>query len=93
MKRGLVLALLLTVVLGGVSAVAAADIKVLSAVPLAPAVEQLAAQYKRDSGQGIVVQSATTGDINRILSSNEPFDILITTTALVDQAAKDGKAA
>ncbi len=33
----------------------------------------------------------TTGDINRILSSNEPFDILITTTALVEQAAKNGR--
>jgi molybdate transport system substrate-binding protein len=72
--------------------VAAAEIKVLSAVPLYPGVSQLAEQYKRASGQDIVVQSVTTGDINRILSSNEPFDILITTTALVDQAAKDGRA-
>jgi molybdate transport system substrate-binding protein len=90
-KRGLLVAPLLFAFLSVALAAFAADIKVISAVPLAPAVEQLADQYKRDTGQVVVVQSVTTGDINRILSSNESFDILITTTALVDQSAKDGK--
>lgn len=88
-RRSFVL-LVLVFFAAGATAVAA-EIKVLSAVPLHPGVEQLAQQYKRSSGQDVAVQSVTTGDINRILSSNEPFDILITTTALVDQAAKDGK--
>lgn len=88
-RRSFVLLLLVFFAAGATAG--AAEIKVLSAVPLHPGVEQLAQQYKRSSGQDVVVQSVTTGDINRILSSNEPFDILITTTALVDQAAKDGK--
>jgi molybdate transport system substrate-binding protein len=70
---------------------AAADIKVLSAVPLCPGVSQLSEQYKRGSGHNVMVQSVTTGDINKVLSSNEPFDILITTTALIDQSVKDGR--
>jgi molybdate transport system substrate-binding protein len=57
---------------------------------LAPGLSQLAEQYKRSSGQDMTVQSVTTADINRILSANEPFDILATTTALIDQAAKGG---
>lgn len=92
MSRKLSFALLLSVFLAA-SEAAEAQIKVLSAVPLAPGVTQLASQYKGTSKQDVVVQSVTTGDINRILSSNEAFDILITTTALVDQAAKDGKGA
>jgi len=83
--------LLLFFFFAAIGTACAAEIKVLSAVPLQPGIAQLAEQYKRTSGQDVTVQSVTTGDINRILSSNEPFDILVTTTALVDQAAKDGK--
>lgn len=93
MSRRLSTVLFLCILPGVVATqAAAAEIKVLSAVPLYPGVSQLAEQYRRTSGQDIVVQSVTTGDINRILSSNEPFDILITTTALVEQAAKNGRA-
>ena len=91
MSRNFSIVLLLAAFLAA-SESAAAQIKVLSAVPLAPGLGQLADQYKRSAGQDVVVQSVTTGDINRILSSNEAFDILITTTALVDQSAKNGKA-
>ena len=92
MNRTRLFAFLLSASLAGNLTASGAEIKILSAVPLAPGVEQIAAQYKIETGQVVQVQSVTTGDINRILSSNEPFDILITTTALVDQAAKDTKA-
>jgi molybdate transport system substrate-binding protein len=91
-KRRFAIASLPLIFIAGTLTASAADIKVLSAVPLAPALAQLADQYKRETGQAVLVQSVTTADINRILSANEPFDILLTTTALVDQAAKDGKA-
>lgn len=71
---------------------AAADIKVVSSAPLAPGLEQLVDQFRRETGHVVQVQSATTADINRILSANEPFDILFTTTALADQAVKDARA-
>jgi molybdate transport system substrate-binding protein len=71
---------------------AAAQIRVVSAMPLSPGLEQLADQYKRETGKVVQVQAVTTADINRILSANEPFDVLVTTTALVEQAGKDGKA-
>lgn len=93
MSRKLSSALLLFLFLAGVASVSAADLRVLSATPLAPGLEQLGEQYKRTTGQAIQVQTVTTPDINRILSSSEPFDILITTSAIVDQAIKDGKAA
>jgi molybdate transport system substrate-binding protein len=90
-KRGLYLGLVLCALLAASVTKAAAQIKVVSAAPLAPGLEQLADQYKRETGKAIQVQSVTTADINRILSAGEPFDILVTTTALVDQAAKDSK--
>jgi molybdate transport system substrate-binding protein len=92
-SRRLSLVFLLPLFLAAAVTVSAADLRVLSATPLAPGLEQLGDQYKRTTGQAVQVQTVTTGDINRILSSNEPFDILITTTAILDQAIKDGKAA
>ena len=77
MKRTRLFAFLLSAYLAGSLTASGAEIKILSAVPLAPGVEKIAAQYKIETGQVVQVQSVTTGDINRILSSNEPFDILI----------------
>lgn len=90
--RGAISLVCFVVLFASALTASAADIKVVSAAPLAPGTQQLAEQFKRDTGQAVQVQSVTTADINRILSSNEPFDILIATTAVVDQAAKDDKA-
>src|SRR5687768_14323564 len=84
--------LLAALLLGTSAAATGADIKVVSAVPLAPGLEQLADPFKRETGHVIQVQTANTAETNRILSANEPFDVLVTTTALTDQAVKDGRA-
>jgi molybdate transport system substrate-binding protein len=90
-KRGFCRGVVLCALLAACITEAAAQIKVVSAAPLAPGLEQLADQYKRVTGKAIQVQSVTTADINRILSAGESFDILVTTTALADQAAKDAR--
>src|SRR5687767_9888799 len=92
-RRGFSGLLLAALLLGTSAPAIGADIKVVSAVPLTPGLEQLAVQFKRETGHVVQVQTANTAETNRILSANEPFDILVTTTALADQAIKDGRAA
>jgi molybdate transport system substrate-binding protein len=74
------------------SVAVAAEIKIVSAVPVGEGIQHIAEQYKKTSGHDVKVQIANTGEINKLLAANEPFDILIGTTASADQAAKEGKA-
>jgi molybdate transport system substrate-binding protein len=71
---------------------AAAEIKIVSAVPVGEGLQHIAEQYKKTSGHDVKVQIANTGEINKLLAANEPIDILVGTTAAADQAAKEGKA-
>jgi len=85
---------LLAVVLGvaGVITASAAQIKVLGANPLQEGLPRIAEQYKRETGQDVNVQIATTGELNKILAAGgDGADILIGTTAMADQVIKEGK--
>ena len=70
----------------------AAEIKVLSAGAVEPAIEAFAHQFKRDTGHDLKIIFNTAPQIAKRLASGEVYDILISPPAVVDQAIKDGKA-
>jgi molybdate transport system substrate-binding protein len=71
----------------------AAEIKILCANPVHEGLVRIADQYKRETGHNVTIQAGGTPDLNRMLAANEPADILVGTSAMTDQAMKDGKAA
>src|SRR5579862_4077881 len=77
----------------GFSAASADEIRVLSNNNLQPALVQLAAQFKRETGHDVKLETPAGPELTKILASDEPADILIGTAAAVDQAEKDGKVA
>jgi molybdate transport system substrate-binding protein len=86
------LALPLILWLGAVSA-SAAEIKVLCANPVQEGLIRLAEAYKRETGHDVKVQVVTTPEFTRLLAAGDAGDIVVGTTAIVDQAIKDQKTA
>lgn len=78
---------------GGALTASAAEIRVLSANPVSEGLKHIAEQFKRETGHDVKVEVPAGPELNRILASEEPADILISVPATVDQAMKDGKAA
>ena len=71
----------------------AAEIKVLSAVAIGPAVQELGAQFERKTGHKLVMQFGPVGTLKRQIEGGEVFDVVIVTAALIDDLIKQGKIA
>src|SRR5262249_52090594 len=71
----------------------AAEVKVLSAGAVEPAVASFARLVKDQSGHELRIEYNTAPRISERLAAGESFDIVIATPALIAQAIKDGKAA
>jgi molybdate transport system substrate-binding protein len=95
MKRPLSLSagLVLLLFCVGVVTSEAAEIRVLSANPVSEGLKHIAELFKRDTGHDVKVEVPSGAELNRILGSEEPADVLISVPGTVDQALKDGKAA
>ena len=100
MKRTLLLpptAVLLCIIGGvfcaGIQPASAAEIKVLTQNQLQPALVVLAEEFKQATGNEVKIEAPRGAELTRILGSDEPADIVVGTTATVDQAVKDGKVA
>src|SRR5262245_4926464 len=85
--------LLLSMLLTGLHPSGAAAIRVLSVNQVQPALAELAQKFKSTTGHEVTIDVPRAADLTRILGSDEPADVLIGTTATVDQAIKDGQAA
>jgi molybdate transport system substrate-binding protein len=75
----------------GVGTVAAEEIRILSVGSLAAGLESIGEQYKTETGNDVVVEVGTAPVITERLAAGDTFDILITTAAIVEQAADDGQ--
>ena len=84
-------ATLCPMILAGVDAASAAQIRVISANPVEAGIHELAERFERNTGNEVTVEVMGTGGLNRLLASEEPADVVIGTTASVDQAEEDGK--
>jgi molybdate transport system substrate-binding protein len=71
----------------------AAEIRMLGAGPLRPALVALAEQFQRETGHVVKIETLPGAEVTRILASDEPADIYLGGPAAVDQLVKDGKAA
>lgn len=69
----------------------AAEIKVLSAGAVEPAVQAFAVHVQRQTGHTLKILFNTAPQIAKRLADGEVYDILISTPATQDQAIKDGK--
>lgn len=72
---------------------AATQLRVVAATPLEKGLAAIVEQYKKDTGVDVQVQIATTPDFNRLIPASTPetLDVLIGTTAIVDQFISSGK--
>jgi len=90
MKRFLVMLLFMSIL----SATAfAAEIKILSAGAVEPGLHAFAQLIKRETGDDLTMQFATTPQIAQRVAAGEAFDIVIAPPDVITQAAKDGKVA
>src|SRR6188508_1185009 len=80
------------VVTGAARPASAAEIRMLGAGPLRPALVALAEQFKRETGHVVKIETLPGADVTRILASDEPADIFMSNNvATVDLLIKDGK--
>lgn len=74
-----------------VGTIAAEEIRVLSVGSLAAGLATIGEQYKAETGHDVIVEVGTAPVITARLEAGDTFDILITTAAIVEQAAVDGQ--
>lgn len=88
--KAIVVAVLLTAV---PAAALGAEVTVLSAGAVEPGLRAFAELVKRETGHDLEIQVNTGPQIGERLARGEVYDILISPTAVIGQAAKDGKVA
>src|SRR3954462_734180 len=94
MNRSLSTTIAATCLLGmAARPMAAAEIRVVTANLLQPGLIQLAEQFKAATGHDVKIEAPRGAELNRILGSDEPADLLVGTAMAVDQAITDGRVA
>jgi len=73
-------------------AVEAAEIKVLSAYPIQPVMEDLGPKFERATGHKLAITYATLGGIVKLVQGGEPADVIIIPRQGIDSLVKEGKA-
>ncbi len=69
----------------------AADIKVFCTNGVKAVVDELLPQFERSSGDKVAIQFEPSTQLRKRIDAGEPFDLVIMTTALVDDEIKAGK--
>ncbi|MBI2988917.1 MAG: substrate-binding domain-containing protein [Deltaproteobacteria bacterium] len=67
----------------------AAEVKVIGANPVKAVVQELGAQFERESGHKVVTKFLT--GVKGEIDAGEPFDVAISTTSGIDGLIKEGK--
>lgn len=82
-------AMILFAVLG--LAAEAAEVKVIGANPMKAVVQELGAQFERDTGHKLVTKFVSGPVVKREIDAGETFDLAISITPLIDGLVKEGK--
>lgn len=69
----------------------AAEVKVIGANPTKTAVQELGAQFERDTGHKLVTKFVTSPLVKREIDAGETFDLAISVTPHIDGLIKEGK--
>ncbi len=98
MNRSNIMSLVTTIALGlallgapGVTVVTAAEIKLLCAVALHPAIDALIPDFEKSSGHKVTVAYGNAGAIADRFQKGEAADLLINAAPLMDQVRAQGK--
>jgi molybdate transport system substrate-binding protein len=86
-----VLAFIATLVVA--TSVSAADLKVLCTNGVKAVVEDLLPKFERDSGDKVTILFEPSTQLRKRIDAGEAFDLVIMTTALIDEEIKSGKLA
>jgi molybdate transport system substrate-binding protein len=84
----------ITAAIGLIAAAAparAADIRVLCTNGVKAVVEELLPQFERSTGNKVAIQFEPSTQLRKRIDAGEPFDLVIMTTALVDDEVQSGK--
>ena len=71
----------------------AAEIKVLSVVPLKSSIDELGPPFERATGHKLVITYDGSSQLKRKFEANEPFDVALIYPELIDELLKQGKLA
>lgn len=72
-------------------AVEAAEVKAIGANPMKAVVQELGAQFERDTGHKIVSKFVSGPVVKREIDAGETFDLAISATPVIDALMKEGK--
>lgn len=93
MKTGIAAAVGVAVTLTPLSAVNAADIKVISSVGVRAVLQELAPQFERASSHRLALTFGTAVPLKRQIEAGETFDVVILTPTLVEDLVRQGRVA
>jgi molybdate transport system substrate-binding protein len=71
----------------------AAEVKVLSAAAMRPALKELGPQFERATGHKLVIEFDVVGLLKRQIDAGGAFDVAILTLPLIDDLGRQGKIA
>ena len=77
--------------LAAVTAASAAEIKVLDANALTPAMKELAAEFSKQTGDQVSFVGVSPGQVDQRIKAGEVYDLVITATASSEAFDKEGK--
>lgn len=69
----------------------AAEVRLISAAPMRPVIQELGPQFERDSGHMLVTKFVPGTLVKRQIDAGETFDIAISLPPLIDDLIKEGK--
>jgi len=91
-KSGIfVFATALTLLAGFYTGAAAAELKVLCASDLQPAMQELAPAFEKSSGNKLSIQYDTSENIEKKVAAEDPIDVAILTKSQVDKLVRVAK--
>src|ERR1700688_8277 len=79
--------------LAGMAPASAAEIKVLTAGAFKQVVLALVPDFEKQTGNKVVVDNGTTGELKKRIDGGEAFDVVAITPAVVDEFIANGKVA
>ncbi|SRR5712692_1344493 len=71
--------------------VEAADVKLISADPMAGVIKALSAQFERDTGHKLITKFVSGPMVKQEIDAGETFDVAISVTPVIDALIKEGK--
>jgi molybdate transport system substrate-binding protein len=79
------------ILLSGHTATRAAEIKIISGPATSAVLTAIAQQFERDTGHKFTSKGGVTGELKRLIESDEAFDLALIPGPLMDEFASQGK--